>query len=1261
MNLLLVDSTVPSIEKFLEGINENTQTIIYSNRDSFEGLQEKIANLNIKNFDNIGIVFVGEQSPIKMFVSYNSFISFNNNEILSNNTTKFINELVTQYSVKKLDFLACNLLNSSIWKNYFNYLMKENEGLIVRASNDRLGNLSSGGNWILESTYEDISQLYFNENINNWNELLDSGSHSLIISSDGSLFACGINNFGQHGDDNMTCLKSFEKLDNFPTNSTILQIACGRNHTVILVDDGSGVTGSVMACGGGSLLGNGESSPSNSFVPSKKSNGDIIQNVTQIACGVYHTAVIIKNVSSTTTYELWSTGQNTYGQLGDGTTNSYNSYVQSQFESNNDVTSYGTISKAFQVSCGNYHTAYVTNDSTGPRIWSCGRNNEGQLGINKENSVVNYTTKFRRSILQSGVNFNNALKVVCGGYHTIYISTESTNNIYGCGHNEYGQLGLNHNTSKIGFNNITFGMQIGVQVTDVACGEFHTMVLTSSGELYGTGFNNNGQLGIEYHVNKNILTRCKLHDNITENSVDAINIKKVACSLYTTSLINNNDMVFSCGYNSQGTLGIGNFSNVNVFYPTNLSNASNIVCGGDTCIVVKLNEEIFGCGNNVDDQLAIQYNYNNFQLINGVNKVLKFSTNEYHSAILKKDGTVWVTGKNNYGQLGLGQDNFEYKKTYTQISADDPEITEFLAVSCGKNHTALLTRDGRVFSSGRNNNGQLGIGSLIDSSAFSQCIDNSSVNNGYIQDAIDIACGENHTIIVRQNGIEKKLWACGDNSYGQLGTTDGTDYSYFKLCDENINDVEEIACGRNHTAIIRNNNGTKTLWCCGLNNLGQFGNNTTTSNNSFTLSTTIINPVKVQCGGNFTAVIDSNKYVWTTGDNGSGQLGTGSSSSYSTSFSRCVKEEDNSYLSNIIGLYCGDTNIYVINESESSQTFLCGSNLFGQLGISIRDGLTTHNKFFVSSSFTENSYFSFGAKSVTLATNTLSDVNFGITSTTKAYYANSSDSVISARDVSNDISNTKNALDSYKNKIVIELNPPAIFTEYVEVYYNLEPNIIDLVVYMESLSDSSIGPVLLEENADNKNYGAFYTYDSTTGLLTVFTNHFTDLGFGYGLPNLECLNNDTKVLTPKGYINITELNKGDKVITSNNKIIKIKNIKKYIYSNNKNTNPFKIPKNYFGENCPSYDTRLSKGHNILVNGNWITPIKNKHVLEQDNSLEEIIYYHIELENYKTDHLVVNGGLIVESYAKPIKTNAIEWKNRVNNSIIINKIIDKNNK
>ena len=88
----------------------------------------------------------------------------------------------------------------------------------------------------------------------------------------------------------------------------------------------------------------------------------------------------------------------------------------------------------------------------------------------------------------------------------------------------------------------------------------------------------------------------------------------------------------------------------------------------------------------------------------------------YHSFALFDNGKVYATGQNDYGQLGLG-DNVS-RSNFTEVTdLNDKNIT---AVFAGTYYSFALSFDGRVYVAGQNDNGQLGLGDNDNRTVFTE-------------------------------------------------------------------------------------------------------------------------------------------------------------------------------------------------------------------------------------------------------------------------------------------------------------------------------------------------------------------------------------------------------------------------------------------------------------------------------------------------------------------------------------------------------------
>jgi hypothetical protein len=150
-----------------------------------------------------------------------------------------------------------------------------------------------------------------------------------------------------------------------------------------------------------------------------------------------------------------------------------------------------------------------------------------------------------------------------------------------------------------------------------------------------------------------------------------------------------------------------------------------------------------------------------------------------------------------------------------------------------------------------------------------------------------------------------------------------------------------------------------------------------------------------------------------------------------------------------------------------------------------------------------------------------------------------------------------------------------------------------------------------------------------------------------------CLTEDTEVLTINGYKNIKQLQINDLLITNNNNFTPIINI----FKTQSLIKPYIIEKSSIAKNYPPRRTTLSSGHLIKYKTHWIHPqLSNK--FKKQNIDKPITYYHIETANYDKDCLIINGGLIVETYTGCNKKFKKIRKQRIKKYITMNKILLK---
>lgn len=228
------------------------------------------------------------------------------------------------------------------------------------------------------------------------------------------------------------------------------------------------------------------------------------------------------------------------------------------------------------------------------------------------------------------------------------------------------------------------------------------------------------------------------------------------------------------------------------------------------------------------------------------------SYNYSHYAIIKKDGTLWMWGGNNYGQLGDG--TIVDKKEPVKI------MTDVESVCLGDSYSTVIKKDGSLWMWGNNNRGRLGDGTTVDKIIPVQIM----------TDVKAVSLGYSHSAIIKNDG---SLWMWGDNTYGQLG--DGTTESKITPI-QVMTDVSSISLGEHHSGAIKKDG---SLWMWGDNTYGQLGNKSII--NRSTPVKVMDDVISVSLGGYHSGAIKTDGSLWMWGANGSGRLGNGESTGMS--------------------------------------------------------------------------------------------------------------------------------------------------------------------------------------------------------------------------------------------------------------------------------------------------------------------------------------------------------------------------------------------
>ncbi|XP_063314714.1 probable E3 ubiquitin-protein ligase HERC6 [Pelobates fuscus] len=310
--------------------------------------------------------------------------------------------------------------------------------------------------------------------------------------------------------------------------------------------------------------------------------------------------------------------------------------------------------------------------------------------------------------------------------------------MYCWGDNRFGQLALESQENiKVHFQDNYF-FQDKAEVQKVAIGGQHTVFLLEDGTIFSCGQNIYGQLG-----------RRTNHSNTDQIlALEAQTIVDVSCGTNHSMAVCNQGNVFSWGEASEGELGTGQSKQRNPI-PRRISGLSNT-------------------------------------------RIIQISCGHFHSVALSEDGRVFSWGQNNAGQLGLGKKVPNQASPQIVKSLQGIPLVQVTAAGCQSFALSML---GTVFGWGRNNAGQLGFKTDVSRAGV---FNPHAVSSLRSLGVVYISCGDEHSAVLTKGG---SVYTFGDDTYGQLGQQSRNSTPVPQKIEEYEGQVSQICCGSYHTLL----------------------------------------------------------------------------------------------------------------------------------------------------------------------------------------------------------------------------------------------------------------------------------------------------------------------------------------------------------------------------------------------------------------------------------------------------------------------------
>ncbi|KAA8594211.1 hypothetical protein FQN60_005045, partial [Etheostoma spectabile] len=240
-----------------------------------------------------------------------------------------------------------------------------------------------------------------------------------------------------------------------------------------------------------------------------------------------------------------------------------------------------------------------------------------------------------------------------------------------------------------------------------------------------------------------------------------------------------------------------------------LGNVVSIACGQDHCLAVCASGQVFSWGAGEDGQRGISPHLLQVPIPLQI-PVIQVACGNSHSLALTKGGDVFSWGLNSHGQLGLGK---KVSLQHTPVLVCALTGVAVTQVSAGATHSLFLTLPGLVYCCGANRSGQLGVNRVDENGRFNICMVPALKPLG----VRFISCGEAHSAVLTKDG---KVFTFGEGSHGQLGHNSSSKEVRPRLVVGLDGPASQISCGRRHTLVLCSSG---QLWAFGNGAKGQIG------------------------------------------------------------------------------------------------------------------------------------------------------------------------------------------------------------------------------------------------------------------------------------------------------------------------------------------------------------------------------------------------------------------------------------------------------
>ena len=589
-------------------------------------------------------------------------------------------------------------------------------------------------------------------------KVMAGGMFSMVLTSDGSLYSWGKNNYGQIGDGttNNYNLAVAVKTEGTPmAGKTVVDFSISNEHTVALTSDGQ-----IYAWGRNESgqLGDGTNTASTLPVAVRTVGTPFAgKKAVQVVAGGWEGA---HSLALGTDGTVYSWGRNLNGQLGDQTTNDTTIVTFAKINFNSSPTPplkamaiSGESSAEVRWSTPIFNGTFTISDyviqyrKTGTEAWSevttSGSNTSKQItgltnekvyqfrvaaktnvGVggyssivlampHKKPTITSVTpvigpTEGNQEVTINGTDFalkTNKLNQVSVCVNCS-IALSMDGKVFSWGSNQDGKLGDGNSTGGV---NVPVAVKTegtpmkGKTISQISSGYVHNLALSMDGKVYAWGNNSDGQLGDGTINNRNVPVAVKT----TGTDMDGKTIVQVSAGDEHTIALDAEGNIYEWG-TVRGSYSRNTTPQLFNVVGTVIANKiiTKVVAGSHYSVAITSDGTVYAWGSNsnfgINSKIPVKLDFS------GKN-IESISLGNLHALAIASDGTVYAWGSNFYGQLGNGTNVSSTVPVKVNTIGDLP-TNKALKVDAGYSHSLVVTTNGNVYAWGSNLYGQFGNG-----------------------------------------------------------------------------------------------------------------------------------------------------------------------------------------------------------------------------------------------------------------------------------------------------------------------------------------------------------------------------------------------------------------------------------------------------------------------------------------------------------------------------------------------------------------------